>query len=151
MRKRPQVVPTEARPSGGIYTFLYNRTGMRIWLKKYKIVDAIFAVSPCLVWNKKIFKLFYFCFQLPTVLIDFLGKILPILTPKKTTINHELTRINTKKYQIIKSFSKLHSKRNAFSAQKRSLLGVDEKKSFFGNFTINIWAARNAVRSRKTE
>jgi hypothetical protein len=24
--------------------------------KKYKTVDAVLAVSPCLVWNKKIFK-----------------------------------------------------------------------------------------------
>jgi len=50
--------------------------------KIYKIVDTIFAVSLCVVWNKKIFKLFYFYFQLPTLLVDLLDKILPILTPK---------------------------------------------------------------------
>ena len=59
--------------------------------KIYKIVDTIFNVSLCAVWNKKIFKLFYFYSQLPSLLVDFLEKILPILTAKKTTINHEFT------------------------------------------------------------
>jgi len=80
--------------------------------KIYKNVDGYFAVSLCVVWNKKIFKLFYFYFQLPSLLVDFLDKILPISTAKKTTINHELTRINTRKYQIIKSFSKFQVKKS---------------------------------------
>jgi len=48
-------------------------------LKKYKIVDEIFAVSACVIWNKKFFKIPDFSFQLPSLLIDFLEKILPIL------------------------------------------------------------------------
>ena len=38
--------------------------------KIYKNVDAIFIVSLCLVWNKKIFKLLYFYFQLPSLLVE---------------------------------------------------------------------------------
>jgi hypothetical protein len=38
--------------------------------KIYKIVDSIFAVSLCLVWNKKIFQISYFSFQLPSLLIE---------------------------------------------------------------------------------
>ena len=38
--------------------------------KIYKIVDAIFSVSLCAAGNKKIFKLFYFCFQLPLDLVE---------------------------------------------------------------------------------
>jgi hypothetical protein len=48
--------------------------------KIYKNVGGDFDVSACGEGNKKIFKLFYFCFQLPSVLVDFLEKILPILT-----------------------------------------------------------------------
>ena len=48
--------------------------------KIYKIVDGIFDVSAYGRWNKKIFKLFYFWFQLPAHLVDYLEKILPILT-----------------------------------------------------------------------
>jgi len=44
-----------------------------------------------MVWNKKIFKLFYFSFQLPAHLVDFLDKILPILSATE----------DTEKYQII--------------------------------------------------
>jgi len=57
--------------------------------KIYKNVDTVFAVSPCAEWNKKLFKLFHFYFQLPALLVEFLEKILPTLTDKKTTINHE--------------------------------------------------------------
>jgi hypothetical protein len=52
--------------------------------KIYKIVDTIFAVSAYAVWNKKFFKIPDFSFQLPSLLIDFLEKILPSLTE-----NHE--------------------------------------------------------------
>jgi len=38
--------------------------------KIYKNVDGILAVSLCVVWNKKIFKLFYFYFQLPALLVE---------------------------------------------------------------------------------
>jgi hypothetical protein len=38
--------------------------------KIYKIVDGNFNVSSCGKWNKKIFKLFYFCFQLPSLLVE---------------------------------------------------------------------------------
>jgi hypothetical protein len=31
--------------------------------KKYKTVDAVLVVSPCLVWNKKYFRLFLFLFS----------------------------------------------------------------------------------------
>jgi len=55
--------------------------------KIYKNVDAIYAVSPCLIWNKKIFKLFYFYFQLPSLLVENSAHILPILTAKNTRIN----------------------------------------------------------------
>ena len=48
--------------------------------KIYKIVDSVFDVNACEEGNKKIFKLFYFCFQLPSFLIDLLEKNLPILT-----------------------------------------------------------------------
>jgi len=48
--------------------------------KIYKNVDEIFDVSACEEGNKKIFKLFYFCSALPSLLVDFLEKILPILT-----------------------------------------------------------------------
>jgi hypothetical protein len=48
--------------------------------KIYKIVDSILAVSPCVVWNKKFFKISDFSFQLPSLLVDFLEKILPVLT-----------------------------------------------------------------------
>ena len=70
MRKRPQVVPTEARPSGGIYSSLYNRTSMRIWLKKYKIVGEIYAVSACGAGDKKIFKNSDFSSALPSLLVE---------------------------------------------------------------------------------
>jgi len=60
--------------------------------KIYKIVDSIFGVSRCVVWNKKIFKLFYFCFQLQAVLVDFLEKILPILTRKTPYLTFILSR-----------------------------------------------------------
>ena len=48
--------------------------------KIYKNVDAVFPVSDCGGGNKKSFKLFYFCSALPTLLVEFLEKILPILT-----------------------------------------------------------------------
>ncbi|MGB2863556.1 MAG: hypothetical protein WBC05_09555, partial [Sedimentisphaerales bacterium] len=38
--------------------------------KIYKNVDAIFAVSPCVVWNKKYFQISDFCFQLPSLLVE---------------------------------------------------------------------------------
>jgi len=57
--------------------------------KIYKIVDGFFDVSAYLVWNKKIFKLFYFYFQLPSFLIDLLDKILPILTATEGTEHKE--------------------------------------------------------------
>jgi len=50
--------------------------------KFYKIVDAVLAVSLCVVSNKKFFRFSDFCFQLPSLLIDLLEKILPILTAK---------------------------------------------------------------------
>ena len=40
--------------------------------KNYKNVDGLFAVTSCRERSKKIFKLFYFCFQLPSLLVDFL-------------------------------------------------------------------------------
>jgi len=48
--------------------------------KIYKIVDTIIAVSSYVVWNKKFFDFLDFSFQLPSLLVDFLEKILPILT-----------------------------------------------------------------------
>jgi hypothetical protein len=53
--------------------------------KKYKIVDAIFAASLCVVWNKKFFQISGFSFQLPSLLVDFLEKILTILTTTDDT------------------------------------------------------------------
>jgi hypothetical protein len=38
--------------------------------KKYKTVDAVLAVSPCLVWNKKIFDFFYFYSHLQAFLVE---------------------------------------------------------------------------------
>jgi len=38
--------------------------------KIYKNVDGIFAVNPCLVCNKNFSKLFYFYFQLPSLLVE---------------------------------------------------------------------------------
>ena len=38
--------------------------------KIYKNVDGIFDVSACEEGNKKNFKLFYFCFQLPSLLVE---------------------------------------------------------------------------------
>ena len=38
--------------------------------KIYKNVDSFLAVSPYEIWNKKIFKLFYFYFQLPAHLVE---------------------------------------------------------------------------------
>jgi len=52
----------------------------RFDVKIYKIVDGVFDVSLCFTRNKKNLKNFDFCFQLPPDLIDFLEKILPILT-----------------------------------------------------------------------
>ena len=62
--------------------------------KIYKIVDAFLAVSPCVAWSKNLFKLFYFYFQLPTLLVDFLDKILPILTATEDTKEITQTQIN---------------------------------------------------------
>jgi len=70
MRKRPQVVPTEARPSGGIYSSLYYWSNLHIWSKKYKIADTIIAVSPCVVWNKNFFQISNFCSALPSLLVE---------------------------------------------------------------------------------
>ena len=60
--------------------------------KIYKIVDGIFDVSAFVIWNKKIFKLFYFWFQLPSFLIDLLEKILPILTPETKELTADVRR-----------------------------------------------------------
>jgi hypothetical protein len=38
--------------------------------KIYKIVDSLFAVSLCMVWNKNFFQFSDFSFQLPSLLID---------------------------------------------------------------------------------
>jgi hypothetical protein len=38
--------------------------------KIYKNVDEIFAVSACWEGDNKIFKLFYFCLALPSLLIE---------------------------------------------------------------------------------
>jgi hypothetical protein len=38
--------------------------------KKHKTVGAVLAVSPCLVWNKKIIDFFYFCSQLQAILVE---------------------------------------------------------------------------------
>jgi hypothetical protein len=37
--------------------------------KIYKIVDSRFAVSLCVVWNKKFFQISDFSFQLPSLLV----------------------------------------------------------------------------------
>ena len=60
--------------------------------KIYKIVDAIFAVSPYVVWNKKFFKISDFCFQLPSLLVDLLEKILPIPTPSESHRSKDATK-----------------------------------------------------------
>jgi hypothetical protein len=57
--------------------------------KIYKIVGEVFAVSACWEGNKKIFKISDFSFQLPSVLIDFLEKILPILSATEGTEHTE--------------------------------------------------------------
>jgi len=61
--------------------------------KIYKIVDDIFNVSPCLVWNKKKFHFSDFCFQLPALLIDLLEKILSILSATEGTEDTEICQI----------------------------------------------------------
>jgi hypothetical protein len=38
--------------------------------KIYKIVDSLFAVSPCLEGNNKFFQFSDFCFQLPSLLVE---------------------------------------------------------------------------------
>ena len=38
--------------------------------KIYKIVDSFLAVSSCSARIKKKFQLFYFCFQLPSLLVE---------------------------------------------------------------------------------
>jgi hypothetical protein len=38
--------------------------------KIYKIVDNVFAISPCVVRNKKFFKISDFSFQLPSLLVE---------------------------------------------------------------------------------
>jgi hypothetical protein len=43
--------------------------------KIYKNVGGIFDVSACWEGNKKIFKLFYFCPALPSLLVGNLAKI----------------------------------------------------------------------------
>jgi len=50
--------------------------------KIYKIVDSFFGITSCRAKSKKIFKIFDFCFQLPSLLVDFLDKILANLTVK---------------------------------------------------------------------
>ena len=50
--------------------------------KKYKTVDAVLAVSPCLIWNKKIFDFFYFCSQLQAVLVETMPSHSPRLLRK---------------------------------------------------------------------
>ena len=65
------------------FTFLLAALGLRLKssasiiertcafdAKIYKIVDGIVNVSACGGWNNKIFKLFYFCFQLPSLLVE---------------------------------------------------------------------------------
>ena len=43
--------------------------------KIYKIVDSVFDVSACEERDKKNFKIFDFCSQLPSLLVDFFAKI----------------------------------------------------------------------------
>ena len=43
---------------------------MRIWLKKYKIVGEIYAVSACGAGDKKIFKNSDFSSALPSLLVE---------------------------------------------------------------------------------
>jgi hypothetical protein len=38
--------------------------------KIYKNVDGLFAVSPCLIWNKNFFQISDFSFQLPALLVE---------------------------------------------------------------------------------
>jgi len=38
--------------------------------KIYKNVDGFFSVSPCLVWDKKLFQISDFSFQLPALLVE---------------------------------------------------------------------------------
>jgi hypothetical protein len=45
--------------------------------KIYKIVDGIFAASLCYTSNKKNFQISDFCFQLPSLLVDFSWKFYP--------------------------------------------------------------------------
>jgi hypothetical protein len=51
--------------------------------KIYKIVGGVFDVSACGQGNKKNFKILDFCFQLPSVLIDFLPKIYLFYQPQR--------------------------------------------------------------------
>jgi hypothetical protein len=62
--------------------------------KIYKNVGGIFGVSACEEGNKKIFQISDFSFQLSSVLIDFLEKILPILTAKNMSINRRRRPFN---------------------------------------------------------
>ena len=48
----------------------FNIDNIKSILKKYKNVDAVFDVNTCTAWNKKIFKLFHFHFQLPALLVE---------------------------------------------------------------------------------
>jgi len=43
--------------------------------KNYKIVDGFFDVSAFMSWDNKNFQIFYFCFQLPSLLVEKSAKI----------------------------------------------------------------------------
>jgi hypothetical protein len=64
-----------------------------------------------MVLNKKNLQISDFCSALPSLLVDLLDKILPILTATEGTES-------TEKYQIIKSFLKLRGKKRLFLTQK---------------------------------
>jgi hypothetical protein len=55
--------------------------------KIYKNVGGIFAVSACCGRNKKIFKLFYFCSALPSLLVENFAKIAILWLSYKLTIS----------------------------------------------------------------
>jgi len=82
--------------------------------KIYKIVDSIFAVSPCVVWNKKIFKLLYFSFQLSSLLVEKFFEILPILTLKNMRINRGFRGLRGKNKKIANRQSKIINKNFVF-------------------------------------
>jgi hypothetical protein len=97
--------------------------------KIYKNVDTIFAVSPCVVWNKKFYQFSDFSFQPPAFLIDLLEKILPILTLKNVIINRRY---------LWHKFRELRGRKGTKQSKILNYWIFDELDSCYFCFWLNI-------------